>query len=86
MALEEFNDAKYRTLGVSHSGSIDDRMRSLIDTNVGREESERAHWLFLYPAGEGTLNDIKRQYFKSLGFTQESLQDMEHAYWQNLSP
>jgi len=86
MALEQTNDAKYKTLGVTYAGAIDDRMRGVIDTNAGRSGSEYDHWKFLYPAGVGTLNDIKRQYFLSLGIFTADIQSMENRYWELLSP
>lgn len=86
MALEQTNDAKYSANG-AHPGSIDDRFKRVIELAIGRTETERAYWLSLFPTGVGTLNDIKRQYFRSLALTTSTdLQDMENAYWASLSP
>lgn len=86
MASEQINDAKYAALGQTYVGAIDDRMKRLIEATVGSFKSERDHWLSLYPTGVGTLNDIKKQYFISLGLAATSLQDLERLYWQGLSP
>lgn len=84
MALEQTNDAKYLANG-SFPGAIDDRFKRVMEAAVTRAGSERSYWLSVFPTGVGTLNDIKRQYFQSLGYV-GSIQDMENIYWSTLSP
>lgn len=78
------NDEKYRALRTAgYVGSIDDMFKEHMWTVVDRTESERDYWLALYPTGVGSLNDIKDDYFGSLGYT-GSLNDKERQYWINV--
>ncbi len=87
MALEQTNDAKRSYLqSLGYTGSIDDMFRQRIDATVGRTASERDFWLSQYPTGTGTINEIKFDYFASLGFNEGGLQDRENRYWASLSP
>ena len=78
------NDEKYEALRTAgYVGSIDDMFKQHMELAVGRAESERTYWLSLYPTGVGSLNDIKDDYFGSLGYT-GALNDKERQYWTNV--
>ena len=85
MALEQINDAKYDALRTGgYVGSLDDMFQRLITTATGfQENTEYEFWKQLYPAGVGGLNDVKYQYFGSLGYTGD-IQSREYQYWSNL--
>ena len=74
MALEQTNDARYGALRDSGKNGANDDML----------QETREYWLSVYPVGVGTMNDIKYQFFMSLGFT-GSLSDMENRYWSSFA-
>lgn len=85
MALQSTNDAKYNALRAKgYSGSADDMFKQHMQVvTTSRIASERDYWLVLYPTGTGTLNDIKFNYFGSLGYAGD-IQTRENLYWSNV--